>query len=154
MLIALQIKFQRPRKRQERNPTPLHLRQPRRSLRPRLIDTEDLDTMATTRDMEIPIPRASHERRLRVERVIPASHHKLEPAFGVDGDVYTPCTPGVEVLLRKQLVWRFVPDATAIGTHLDALGPVPARSSGESPALHVDGAVMDDHAFIEGMHDC
>lgn len=110
--------------------------------------------MAAARNMQIPVPGAPHERRLRIECIVPAPDDELKPAFGVDRNVDGPGAPGMEVLFREQLVGGFVPYATAVGTHFDALGPVAARPARKRPATHVDGAGVDDDAFVDRVHDC
>ena len=110
--------------------------------------------MTAARNMQIPVPGAAHKRRLRIERIIPAADNELQPAFGVDRNVNGPGAPGMEVFFREQLIRGFVPYAAAVGADFDALGPVAARSAGESPAAHGDGAGVDDDAFVEGVDDC
>lgn len=94
VLIRLRPERRRPRDRHERHPIPFKILQPRPSLRLAFVDAVDLHSMTRTRDVQPPIPRATHKCRLRVERVVPATAAQLEPSLGVDGQVDVPGTPG------------------------------------------------------------
>lgn len=96
---TLSRKFCWARQRKERFISILKLLQPAACLFLGLIDAVDLDTMAGTRDMQPPIPGGSHKGRLRVERVVPASHRQLYPSFMIDRQINVPCSPRELVLL-------------------------------------------------------
>lgn len=116
-----------------------------------LINTENLDAVAATRDVQSPIPRTPYERRLRVERVVPTTNHQLRPALGIKRKVDMPSPPG-EFVLFGEIVWRnLVPEEAPIRTHFDAFRP--PTPSAICPAFDFDQPVVNDHLFGPWFHD-
>ena len=150
-LIPLHIKIQRPRQRLELLAPPLQLLQPVPRSLPRQIDTIHLDPVRRTGHMQIPIPRAPHVRRLRIEAAVPAPDGEFEPPLGVDGQVDPPRAPGVVVLGRQVRLGHRVPDVAAVGRHVDAHRPV-AGSARVRPAVAADVARVLDHGVRERHH--
>ena len=151
IFIRLNAKFGRVRDGHERHLAPLELQQPGAGLLVVLVDTEHLDPVAAARDVESPIPCAPHERRLRVERVVPAPDDQLRPALGVKGEVHVPSPPGELVLPRKVFGGNLVPQEAPIRTDLDPFGPPTTTAVG--PAFDLDQPLVDDHLFRPRFHD-
>lgn len=152
LLLRLIRKLRRPSKRHKRLPLLLKQFQPLPRILLTLIHTIDLHPMTTTCHMQTPIPCTPYIRRLGIERVVPAADGEFEPAFGVDGEIHVPCSPGEFALGGEVGDGDFVPDETAVGTHFYALGP--ATAAGVGPAGDSDGAVVDDDLFGKRLHDC
>lgn len=151
IFIRLDAEFRRVRDGHERHPAPLELLQPGAGPLVVLVDAEDLDAVAAARHVQSPVPRAPHERRLRVERVVPTPDDQLGPTLGVEGEVHVPCPPGELVLPGKVLRGNLVPQEAPVGTDLDAFGPPAAAAVG--PSFDCDQPVVHDHLFRPGLHD-
>lgn len=128
ILIGLNAKLRRVRDRHERHPAPLEFLQPGASPLVGFVDAEHLDAVAAARNVEAPIPRTAHKRRLRVERVVPAPDDEFRPALGVKGEVDVPGPPGEFVLFGKMLGGNFVPKEAPVRTDLDPFGPAAAAA--------------------------
>jgi len=129
----------------------LKLFQPCRRQRLRLVDTVNLDTMATLRNMQTPIPRAPHLQGLRIERIIPTARENLYPALGGHGQLHVPGTPGEFVLLGHILHGHGIPREASIRRALYTFRP--ATTAGVCPAFDFHLAVVDNYLLCPGGHD-
>ena len=57
----------------------------------------------------------------------------------------------MEIFRTHLIVRRFIPDTAAIAANFDTLRPMPSTTV--SPAAHVDGTIVDDDGFVDGMHN-
>lgn len=62
--------------------------------RARSINAVHVDPMRRAGDMQAPVPRSTHAKRLRVERIVPAAAHDFDPALDVARERNLPSTPG------------------------------------------------------------
>ena len=123
IFIGLNAKLRRVRDRHKRHPAPLEFLQPGAGPLVGFVDAEHLDAVATARDVQAPIPRAAHKRRLRVERVVPTPDDEFGPALGVEGEVHVPGSPGEFVLFGQVFGGNFVPKEAPVWADLDSFGP-------------------------------
>lgn len=123
ILIRLDSKLRRGRDRHKGHPALLEFLQSGAGPLMGFVDAEHLDAVATAGDVETPIPRTAHKRRLRVERVVPAPDDEFRPALGVEGEVDVPGPPGEFVLFGQVLGGNLVPEEAPVGTDLDPFGP-------------------------------
>ena len=151
LLPTLRHELLRPGQRRQRTARLLKSPQFRRRCRARLIHAVDLDPVRRARDMQPPVPGRAHSQWLRVERVVPATAHDLDPALDVARELELPRAPR-PLPLRGQVLQRYsVPAEAAIGGQFDALGPAPAARVG--PAFAADLARVDDDLVVPRAHD-
>lgn len=137
--------------RTERNAGPFKLLESPPRKRLGLVHAVDGDAMARAGDVQPPVPGGPDVGRLRVQGVVPAAAHDLDPALDVAREVNLPGPPRPLALGREVLQGHGVPVEAAVGRDLDALRPAPAARV--RPALALDLAVVDDDLLGPRRHD-
>lgn len=88
---------------------------------------------------------------LRIQRIIPRPHAKLQPALGIKRQVNLPQSPSIVILGRHILRRHFIPDRASVWAYLHANRPVSAARI--RPALQLNLAVVRDDVHVLGRDD-